>query len=199
MPDTGAPWNIPYVAPTDNPRVYPAADEAQALAIAAGLTSSALFRQVISTTKTTTFTEAVALNATSGDVTGLTVTITPESASNKVLIIASINCAAATSGLPYLILYRAGSIVSAAVGDALSTRPVVTSAAGGASGNLSQTVPLIFLDSPSTAAATTYSIRMRHGDTTTTRDVYVNRNQSDNDDPRGARSISTITAIEVAA
>jgi hypothetical protein len=132
-------------------------------------------------------------------VTGLTVTITPESASNKVLIIASINCAAATSGIPYVILYRAGSILSAAVGDAASSRPVVTSAASGASGNLSQTVPVIFLDSPSTAAATTYSIRMRHGDQTSTRDVYVNRTQNDNDDSRGGRSISTITAIEVAA
>jgi hypothetical protein len=40
MPDTGAPWNIPYVEPADLVRDYPAADEAQALAIAAGLSSA---------------------------------------------------------------------------------------------------------------------------------------------------------------
>jgi hypothetical protein len=40
MPDTGAPFNIPYVSPTSLVRDYPAADEAQALAIASGLTSA---------------------------------------------------------------------------------------------------------------------------------------------------------------
>jgi hypothetical protein len=154
---------------------------------------------IVQTVKTNTFTESVATGATSGDVTGLTVTITPESASNKVLIIASINCAAANPFIPYVILYRAGSILSAAVGDAASSRPVVTSASTNAVTTASQTVPVMFLDSPSTAAATTYSIRLRHGDQTSTRDVYVNRSQNDNDDARGGRSISTITAIEVAA
>jgi hypothetical protein len=40
MADTGAPWNIPYATPTDLVRGYPAVDEAQALAVASGLTSA---------------------------------------------------------------------------------------------------------------------------------------------------------------
>ena len=40
MADTGAPHFIPYVEPTDLVREYPAADEAQALAGAAGLTAA---------------------------------------------------------------------------------------------------------------------------------------------------------------
>jgi hypothetical protein len=37
MPDTGAPYFIPYVEPTDNPRVYPDVSEDLALAIVAAL------------------------------------------------------------------------------------------------------------------------------------------------------------------
>ena len=40
MADTGAPWNIPYVEPSDLVRDYPAADEAQANAIAAALSAA---------------------------------------------------------------------------------------------------------------------------------------------------------------
>lgn len=40
MADTGAPWNIPYIEPSDIVRDYPAADEAQALAIAAALSGA---------------------------------------------------------------------------------------------------------------------------------------------------------------
>ena len=83
MPDTGAPWNIPYVAPTDNPRVYPAADEAQALAIAAGLSSASLVKQVKQVITTTDFTTT---STSFVDLTGVSVTITPSDAANRILM-----------------------------------------------------------------------------------------------------------------
>ena len=63
MPDTGAPWNIPYVDDSDLVRDFPTADEAQALAIAAGLTSAAAIKQfkfaTDSTARTTSSTSFV--------------------------------------------------------------------------------------------------------------------------------------------
>jgi hypothetical protein len=83
MPDTGAPWNIPYIAPTDNPRVYPAADEAQALAVAAGLTNASRIKQVKQVITTTDFTTT---SATLVDLTGVTVTVVPSDAANRVVM-----------------------------------------------------------------------------------------------------------------
>jgi len=86
MPDTGAPWNIPYVAPTDNPRVYPAADEAQALAIAAGL--SAALIKVSQVQTTTNFSTSSTTNV---DLTGVTVTVTPSAATSRFLLMFTAN------------------------------------------------------------------------------------------------------------
>ena len=89
MADTGAPWNIPFVEPTDLVRDYPAADEAQALAVAAGLTAagnagigSNVVQTVVSTTFVTSSTAAV-------DVTGLSATITPSSDTSRILVLVS--------------------------------------------------------------------------------------------------------------
>jgi hypothetical protein len=83
MPDTGAPWNIPYVAPTDNPRVYPAADEAAALAVAAGLTAAGVVKQVKQVITETDFTTT---STTFVDLTGVSVTITPSDPANRILM-----------------------------------------------------------------------------------------------------------------
>lgn len=83
MPDTGAPWNIPYVEPSDLVRTYPAADELQALAIAAGLTAASTLKQIKNVITTADFTTS---SGTDVDLTGVTVTVVPSDATNRIVM-----------------------------------------------------------------------------------------------------------------
>jgi hypothetical protein len=193
MADTGAPWNIPYVEPSDLVRDYPAADEAQALAIAAGLTDASLIRQVVSTSKTDTFSASVAVGDFSGDVTGLTVSITPQSASNKVLVLVSIGISGAA---PNIGLFRDGSIIFS--GDAAGSRTRRTAGSALAGDFHANQISVIALDAPNAVTAVVYSVRLGH-DASGTTNVFVNRASADSDSNRTSRTSSFITAIEVAA
>jgi hypothetical protein len=194
MPDTGAPWNIPYVAPTDNPRVYPAADEAQALAIAAGLTTASVIRQVVQTVKTDTFSTTSTSNVT---ITGLEVTITPAANTHKVLLIATVNASDVSSGTS-VSFQLAGGNATSFVGDAAGSR--IRAAAGydiqSIGGNDIMQRTFVYLDSPATTSATTYAVQIR---TNTAGTVQVNRSRTDSDGSRYLRTASSITAIEVQA
>jgi len=104
MPDTGAPWNIPFVAPTDNPRLFPAADEAQALAIAAGLSAAGYVKQVVFATDSTnrTTTSASLVSAT------ISVTITPELDDSEIIVIWTGSSSAVRSGTTGFLSYELG-------------------------------------------------------------------------------------------
>lgn len=149
--------------------------------------------QVKSTTKSDTFTMA---GGTFTDVTGLSISITPTSASNKILIIGFITFMGESGvGNAQNRLMRDSTAI--AIGDTAGSR---TRATGQAvlQGVASQTsTPFVFLDSPATTSATTYKVQVR-SDGGAGGDVYVNRNESDTDTDGRARTISTITVIEVA-
>jgi hypothetical protein len=197
MPDTGAPWNIPYVEPADLVRDYPAADEAQALAIAAGLSAASVISQVVSTTKTDTFSASVAVGALSGDVTGLTATITPATNTNKVLVIAQVVVSNSQGNEgTFVTLYRGSTAI--AIGDADGSRQRVSAGGLDISTRAVTTATVVFLDSPATTEATTYAVRISHT-VNGTATVYVNRANTDADTSRTGRTVSTLAAIEVAA
>lgn len=153
--------------------------------------------QVVSATKTDTF----GTSSTSySDVTGLSVTITPTSASNKILIIYTVQMAFACSSAGILSqLVRNSTPIC--IGDAASSRPRVSVGAYAGDFSVSQQSSLIsgsnnFLDSPATTSPVTYKIQM--ASTTGGVTVYVNRSISDRDtslyDPRTA---SSITVMEI--
>jgi hypothetical protein len=194
MPDTGAPWNIPYVAPTDNPRVYPAADEAQALAIAAGLDEAtiALGPNVVQTVKTDTFSASVGAGAAT-DVTGLSVSITPTSATSKVLVMWDLSAFAPAVGWSVL-LKRAGTGIS--VGDAASGLLSVTAfgSVNATNGRETGSGSGMVLDSPGTASSVTYQLAIANP-SNGSQTLLVNRNSNDD----RVRAASRITVIEVAA
>lgn len=148
--------------------------------------------QVKSTTKTDTFTMA---SSTFADVTGLSVSITPTSASNKILVIANVNGqgTGSTAGM-YLRLLRGATSIAA--GDAASTRTSVAAMIGASIflGNMISS-SITFLDSPATTSATTYKIQI--ASQTGSNTMYVNRAESDTDDPARGRAASTITVMEV--
>ena len=153
--------------------------------------------QVVSTTKTDTFSASVGAGAISGDVTGLTATITPISTSSKILIFCNIAGAAAGTNAIGPTLYRGGSLLTAAAGDSAGSRSRVTSCARDASDGVLPATMFSFLDSPNSTSAFTYSIRLRHS-STVTQTVFVNRSVTDTDAAQFFRSMSSITLMEIA-
>ena len=155
--------------------------------------------QVVSTTKTDTFSESVASAATSADVTGLTVSITPSATSSKILV--NFTVSIGIVGAPqvgYVKLYRGGSILSGAIGNADGNRTRMSASSEVVSGVDIKTICFTFLDSPSSTSSLTYSVRLSHS-SGVTRTVYVNSSASDSNTSDYARAASTITVMEIAA
>ena len=151
--------------------------------------------QVVSTTKTDTFTASLAQDAQT-DITGLTAAITPSATSSKVRVQAVISVGEPNaSGTPVVILKRGATSIG--VGDAASNR--VRATAGTVVGDSTgrNNIVVDFLDTPSSTSEQTYSFKIMHT-TDTTVTVYVNRSRSDTDIARSYRTISTLTLSEVA-
>ena len=156
--------------------------------------SGAKCGQVVSTTKTDTFTMT---SSTFADVTGLSVTITPTANTSKILVF--VNCSmqgaygsSAISGR----LLRDSTAIS--VGTAAGSRTQATvgnfiGQDGGAQNNGSMT----YLDSPATTSAVTYKIQVLSNTNGNT--VYVNRSSDDSDSYQYARTVSAITVMEILA
>jgi hypothetical protein len=147
--------------------------------------------QVVSTTKTDAYSNA-AQNAWN-DVTGLSVSITPSSASNKILVTGQLSYAASSN--LYFRLVRVSTAI--AVGDTAGSRISCTGASGYnfADGNVGENANFEFLDSPSATTSTTYKIQVYGFNIT----QYVNRVVTDTDSAISPRNISTITVTEVKA
>jgi hypothetical protein len=148
--------------------------------------------QVKSTAKTDTFTTT---SSTFVDVTSLSVSITPTSASNKILIMASVS-GNGQNGVASLQGQLVRDSTAIAIGDAASNRTRVSF------GNIEDivsnmnTLPIMFLDSPATTSALTYKIQVRSNVSGQT--VVINRTFNDADTAQITRGISTITVMEVA-
>jgi hypothetical protein len=149
--------------------------------------------QVVTVNKTDTFSMA---STTWADVTGLSLSITPTSASNKIMVLASVAFGVDVN-FAYIRLVRDSTVIN--VGDAAGSRPQVTGASiypNGAPIYIVTQVPITYLDSPSTTSATTYKIQIRIGDTSQT--AYVNRTVSDRNTANYEwRGVSNIVVMEV--
>jgi hypothetical protein len=198
MPDTGAPWNLPYPSPSDLVRDAPQAFEDLAVATAAGLDDASLIQQVVQTVKTDTFTTT---STSFVNVTGLSVTITPSSATNKVLILVDTNISNTntTSQAAVTSVRLTGGNAENYVGDAASSRLRVAASATSIDVFRGDIVPwntsLIYLDSPGVSTAVTYQLQMSTSGAT----AVLNRSGADADNVRTSRTASSITVFEVAA
>ena len=155
--------------------------------------------QVVSTTKTDGFSASVGDSATSSVITGLTVSITPSSTSNKILIIAHISGAASGSGWQYWSLTRGGSKLTGATGDQWGSNRTRNTIGGypNNSTDLMNNFSFNYLDSPSSTSAQTYGIVFTNG-SGSSKTVYINQGTAGDATDRGSFT-STITAMEVAA
>lgn len=157
-----------------------------------------IIKQVIQTVKSDTFSTTSA-SPTFVSVTGLSASITPTSSSNKILVMVTINIGQTDQQLTYIDLVRNGSAIF--IGDSASNRPRISGMsyyAGSASIMQYACVPysFIYLDSPSTTSATTYSVSIASGAGGTS---YVNRTGADRDTTAyDGRTASSITVMEVA-
>ena len=146
--------------------------------------------QVVSTTKTDTFTTAS--TNTYVDVTGLSVTITPTSSTSKILILASVHQAASGEPTGFQIVRDSTAI---GIGTASGSRFVASAAGAAGDSNRVTSLNVNYLDSPSTTSSVTYKIQVRGYNN----GVSVNRTPNDTDGNISARPVSTITVMEIAA
>jgi hypothetical protein len=155
------------------------------------LTGAGKVLQVVQTVKTNTFT----LNSTTKTaVTGLSASITPSSASNKVLvsIVFGVGGDDPTSNSDFY-LFKNGSEVTAAIGDASGSEQRSACHVDPTSARAVYSNTINYLDSPATTSSTTYQLYMR---TQSGNPFYINRTSAQ--DGNTGRTISTITLTEIA-
>jgi len=141
--------------------------------------------QVVSTTKTDTFQTT---SATFVDLTGLSVSITPTSASSKIWVIFNTFMSASTTGgIAAFNLVRGSTNVSQP-----ATTPTFNGTAGGYITTADNVLPVgfNFLDSPATTSSTTYKVQCNINSAT----LSINRRNS-----ADCAFTSTITVMEIAA
>jgi hypothetical protein len=150
--------------------------------------------QVLSTTKTDTYTDSSA-SGTLTTVTGLSVAITPSAATSKILIYATFNYGA-NGGNRAIFALTGGNSSTAYIGDAAGTRRRVATGAQSIDANDVVPVTMLFLDSPNTTSAITYAVQAADiaGGT-----LYINRSSTDTNGTNFARYASTIVVCEILA
>ena len=161
-----------------------------------GLNVTGTVLQVVQVAKTDTFTT----NSTSyTDVTGLSLSITPSSTSNKILFRADLSVGGADSSDDnhvFIQMVRDSTAIN--IGDARGSHRVRATHAvnNGLAGQMFHCSSCI-LDSPNTTSAVTYKIQMLT--TASSKTGCINRSGRDTDNSAGhdGNASSTITAMEI--
>ena len=148
--------------------------------------------QVVSTAKTDTFTSS---STSFIDITGLSVSITPQSATSQILVFAQVS-GAEDVGVAAAVFRLMRDATAIDVGAVAGSRNPVSGQFAPLNTNSIDTKPISFLDSPATTAATTYKIQGRMISAGT---FYVNRSKTDTDSTSYFRTASTITVMEISA
>ena len=152
--------------------------------------------QVVSNHITDTHSEALATThwATLGSFSNTT--ITPSSASNKIMVSGWMSVGISAGMIVYLRMRRGSTVIGEA--DAAGSRRQGMAAASPEYVNRIVSIPFWYIDSPNTTSATTYSVQLAHP-SSSTRTIYINRDDTDNDAATGCRVCSSIVLQEIAA
>jgi len=192
----GGSFSLQAPSSSSNNRVFTIPDEADATLLTSN-TSTGKILQVVQTVKkdkTTIQSQSLV------DITGMSVTITPSSASNKVLI--SYSLIAFTNGGQYwsMRLLR-GSDSTIFIGD---QNPSATSQQRASFGGYTQSyvearcIAQEFLDSPNTTSATTYKLQA-HTPYSSSYIIGINSSPTQDNYTYMNNCVSSITVMEVAA
>jgi hypothetical protein len=129
---------------------------------------------------------------------GLQVSITPSSASNKILLMAQVTFSEGTGQIYMLRFEKNGAEITDIIGDAAGSRTRSTSLEDENASGSGKTTNLIAQVSAGDTNSRIYNVAIRHS-SGLTRTVYLNRFYNDGDSTANGRAISTITAMEIAA
>ena len=140
--------------------------------------------QVVQAVKTDT---ATTTSLTFGDITGLSVAITPTSATSKILVLLTLGGIAINPNAARINLVRNSTDI--AQPDSGTYKATMSPYPGAI--NASRNTSINWLDSPATTSATTYKVQWCVDGST----AYLNRHVSGGD----YNSVSTITVMEIAA
>ena len=140
-------------------------------------------------------------NVQSYDIPGLSVSITPTSASNKIFIIFNLNIQSSGSfGADVVRLFRDSTAICIGDTDGSRTRgsnAVTRHEVGDNYDYTGWSIVNTFLDSPGDTNAHTYKVNLF--DNTANNTVWINRDREDSGDSSGyRRTVSTITVMEIA-
>jgi hypothetical protein len=150
--------------------------------------------QVVNVTKTDVFTTT---SSSFVDVTGLTASITPSSASSKILVMISF-CFSANSGAGYPQTRILRDSTAVYVGDAAGSRTRALNLTYGFSQDNGFITPASaqFVDSPATTSAITYKLQALQ---TAGNTVRIGATGDDTDSSTRVRTASSIVLMEIAA
>jgi len=196
MPFIGnAPARVPLTSADITDGIISSADIANGAITSAKLASGVGGKvlQVVSTQVTSTISTTITTAGTFYDLSGLTASITPSSASNKILVIAQISTSLCTSAgnRQYLKVVRGSTDI--AYGDS-GTGYRASSGFYSTENNATINTPIIWYDTPNTTSFTTYKLQGTSNASSQT--FYINRSvTSQSDSPLTA---SQILLIEIA-
>ena len=146
--------------------------------------------QVVQTVKNDVFTtSSVVSSGGYVDITGLAVTITPQSASNKILVRACMYNGVASNNVNFFRLLRGSTFINQPSGTSSSGASYNAHAFSYYDATYQDSTVIELLDSPATTSATTYKIQMGVTGQTGTINAFAGTSNY--------YGISTITAMEV--
>jgi hypothetical protein len=150
--------------------------------------------QVVQTSVTSIVSVAT---STFTNLSGFTASITPSSASNRILMFATINMSMVAGTVGQMRFARGGAAIF--VGDASGSRtPVTFNQRGSYTGDNDTTHNFAgsFVDSPNTTSAVIYSVQARTNNAGT---FYINRGWNNTDNSDAPLAASSIILMEIAA
>ena len=153
--------------------------------------------QVVSSVKTDTASASVTQN-TNWTGHGVAINITPSSASNKIIISGYMTLNFDRNDGIFGILYKNGSPLTGATGDASGSMTRATTAVEIDYNFTPSVLPIHFMDTAGATSQQTYTVALNTS-TTDTDTVYINRGYHTSDAAWNARTISVLTAMEIAA
>jgi len=158
-----------------------------------GLNITGTVLQVVSATKTDTATTS---SETFGEISGLSVSITPTSTTSKVLVSFNIHLAMATANWGGFVKLRRNT-TDILIGDVAGSREQVSTSFYMVSNNqFVNSVGNQILDNPASTSALSYNLQWRTQASSVA--MLLNKNGSDSDSSSIPRLASTITAMEIA-
>ena len=193
----GGSFSLQAPSSSSNNRVMTLPDTADGTILTTTNPKAGNILQVVQAVKTDT---ASSTSATFADISGLSVSITPASTSNKILVTCNVYAGGDDNSFTGFKVFRDSTAIglgTAGTGNQtnVSFSSFSTNASSSAFGL--RNASFEFLDSPSSTSSLTYKIQFASlfsGD-----DVYINRSEQQNDQALYMFPISSITVKEVAA